>query len=189
MTDALTYFTGKPCPKGHIAERYVSNSVCLDCKKLENKNTGNKGGKPKHPKRIEAELNSELTFFTGVACKHGHISNRTTRDGSCVECKNTVLRDRTKPKRHGYQLKNKYGITKEQYEVMLLNQNNLCLLCKNPETIIDKRKKEAKKLSVDHCHNTNKVRGLLCSKCNQGIGLLQHNPELLRAAALYCEEE
>jgi len=73
-----------------------------------------------------------------------------------------------------------YGLTLEDYEKMLEEQNNLCKICNEPET-------EKKSLAIDHDHNTGKGRGLLCSKCNKGIGLLRDNPELLRIAANYLQ--
>lgn len=53
----------------------------------------------------------------------------------------------------------KYEITENEYANLLTTQNNTCAICRKPET-------NGKRLSVDHCHKTNKVRGLLCNKCN-----------------------
>lgn len=71
----------------------------------------------------------------------------------------------------------KFGLTIEQFETMVNEQGRACAICgDSPET-----------LCVDHCHNTGKVRGLLCHGCNRGIGLLRDNPDILRKAAAYVE--
>lgn len=69
-----------------------------------------------------------------------------------------------KQKRRECELRVRYGLTKEDYDIMLKNQNGVCAICGLPET--------KKNFSVDHNHNTDKVRGLLCQKCNRAIGLL-----------------
>ena len=72
--------------------------------------------------------------------------------------------------------KNQYGITPEQYDQMFLSQNGKCRICKR---VSDKR------LNVDHCHNTGKIRGLLCWNCNIGIGYMKHSVEILKTAVQY----
>lgn len=68
-------------------------------------------------------------------------------------------------------LKRSYNISLEDYENLLQTQDTRCKVCfKNVEEI-------GKKLVVDHCHRTGKVRGLLCDKCNVALGLLQDNLE------------
>ncbi len=84
-----------------------------------------------------------------------------------------------------HRLKKLFNLTIEQYNEMLLAQNNLCLICKNPETIAINGLIQS--LSVDHDHKTGKIRGLLCGHCNRGLGLYKDSPELLREAALYLE--
>lgn len=59
----------------------------------------------------------------------------------------------------------KYGITIKEYNEMLKSQDFRCAIC---ETEIDQ-----KTLNIDHCHITNKVRGILCTKCNVGLGHLE----------------
>lgn len=71
-------------------------------------------------------------------------------------------------------LKSKYNITLNEYNVLLTYQNNVCAICFLPET--NKNQYGKPSLSVDHCHTTGKVRGLLCSNCNTAIGLLRDNP-------------
>ena len=78
-------------------------------------------------------------------------------------------------------LQYKYGITYECYLKMKESQNDKCKICKT--TI-----KEVDKLYVDHCHDTGKVRGLLCSHCNFGIGQFRDNVDFLKNAIKYLKE-
>ena len=79
-------------------------------------------------------------------------------------------------------LKRYYGITLEDYERMLASQDGLCAICRRDDP---KRKDKAFALSVDHCHETGLVRGLLCSSCNFGIGQFQHDTTLIASALDY----
>lgn len=74
-------------------------------------------------------------------------------------------------------LKNKYGITIDEYKEILKKQGGVCAICKKSET--------KRNLSVDHCHKTGKIRGLLCKKCNSGIGLLCDSKEIVSSALIY----
>lgn len=85
-------------------------------------------------------------------------------------------------------LKMKYNLTLEEYENMLLSQNSVCKICLKPETQRSNKNGKIDSLRVDHCHTTNKVRGLLCSKCNFGIGQFNDNIDLLKSAINYLHE-
>lgn len=74
----------------------------------------------------------------------------------------------------------RYGITYEKYQQMLLNQNGVCAICSNPENSRLRRN-----LSIDHCHKTNEIRGLLCSECNIGLGKFKDSIILLDKAKEY----
>jgi hypothetical protein len=76
-------------------------------------------------------------------------------------------------------IKRKYGLEREDYERMMFAQGNRCAICGVQQ---DRLKRS---LAVDHCHNTGKVRGLLCGNCNSGIGKLADNPAMLIKAAAY----
>jgi len=64
----------------------------------------------------------------------------------------------------------KYGINLDDYNALLINQKYKCAICKKKETVVHHRSKKKMPLAVDHCHKTNKIRGLLCIKCNQLLG-------------------
>jgi hypothetical protein len=76
----------------------------------------------------------------------------------------------------------RYGITSDEYDQLLVDQGGVCAVCGLPETSNFKSR-----LSVDHNHETGRVRGLLCNTCNRALGLLRDNPEVLRNAASYLE--
>lgn len=77
----------------------------------------------------------------------------------------------------------RYGITDDEYQQRLKEQNNLCAICGT-----DTPGRQHSSFHVDHCHVTGKVRGLLCDKCNRGLGFFNDNPEALRNAADYLEK-
>lgn len=81
-------------------------------------------------------------------------------------------------------LKVKYGISLDQYNIMLDEQGHKCKICSSPNS----RSKQSKHFSVDHCHTTGKVRGLLCSNCNFAIGLINDSPDIALSAFGYLLE-
>lgn len=90
-------------------------------------------------------------------------------------------------KRYKYLLlKNCFGITEEFYNTLKKEQNDVCAICKRPETTITKHG-HLKDLAVDHDHSTGKIRGLLCGSCNRGIGFLKDSPDVCISAADYLK--
>ena len=75
-----------------------------------------------------------------------------------------LYREKYKNRLRTYWLRKKYGITAEQFEQRLLEQNGKCFICS-----IDKSSSK-KNLHVDHCHATGKIRGILCHRCNTKLG-------------------
>lgn len=84
-----------------------------------------------------------------------------------------------------WRLPKKYGITVEDYEQMLLEQGGACAICRRAETVVMRGK--VKPLSVDHDHESGRVRGLLCHECNVGLGKFKDNVARLKAAVTYLE--
>lgn len=85
-------------------------------------------------------------------------------------------------------LKRKFGIDLEAYNNMLLEQNNVCKICKKEENRIFKKTNKKIDLAVDHCHKTGKVRGLLCSSCNTSLGKFDDSIEILQNAIDYLKK-
>lgn len=83
-------------------------------------------------------------------------------------------------KRHDSVLREKFGIGLYQYEQLYAKQNGKCYLCESDSE---------RNLAVDHCHTTGNVRRLLCSQCNQALGLFKDNAEVMRKAAAYVESK
>jgi hypothetical protein len=76
----------------------------------------------------------------------------------------------------------KYGLSREQLDTLVANQNGQCAICHVALTIQGKNG-----MHVDHDPATTKIRGLLCGRCNIGIGQFRHDPKLLLDAAGYLE--
>jgi hypothetical protein len=70
----------------------------------------------------------------------------------------------------------KYGISETTFWALIHNQGGLCAICKSGSAT-----------DIDHCHETNAVRGILCMYCNRGLGQFEDSPDRLRAAAFYLE--
>jgi hypothetical protein len=76
------------------------------------------------------------------------------------------------------QLRDRFGITADEYWRLWREQKGLCKICGKPQCV-------GTKLDVDHDHETGKIRGLLCRQCNTGIGLLRDSVSLLFRAIKY----
>ena len=83
-------------------------------------------------------------------------------------------------------LRKEFGIGLDEYNAMLEKQGGVCSICKQEETTV--RAGRVMSLSVDHCHETGKIRGLLCNSCNRALGKFKDSIEHLLAAASYLEE-
>lgn len=91
--------------------------------------------------------------------------------------------------RNNIQLKQKFGITLDEYNKILKCQKYVCAICEEPESVKNNNiNGEVRKLAVDHDSITKKVRGLLCNRCNIGIGLLKHNINFLESSLEYIEK-
>jgi len=83
-------------------------------------------------------------------------------------------------------LKRAYGITLDEYEELLSKQDSKCAICGIDNN--GKYRNKPRAFAVDHCHTTGKIRGLLCSDCNTGIGLLKDNINFLQSAIKYLNK-
>lgn len=100
--------------------------------------------------------------------------------GRCKECQRAA-RKGTNPHASNYTAWKfalaKFGLTPDDYYRLYADQDGVCAICRKAEP--------ERRLAVDHCHSTDKVRGLLCRKCNMGIGLLGDDPKVIARAHSY----
>ena len=84
--------------------------------------------------------------------------------------------------KHGqkYNFRRKWGITLEERDALITAQSGRCAICRQAF-------ENSKDTHIDHDHDTDVIRGLLCSRCNLGLGMFKDSPESLRAAAAYLE--
>jgi Recombination endonuclease VII len=130
------YFNGRPCSKGHVAEREVMSCTCVECHRLNAKDRRARSpAKPRYRSKEDRRRNRPREIE----------QQRTSR-----EAKRVKEAGRPKP--------------------------SICELCGNPGRIV-----------FDHCHASGAFRGWICDPCNQALGLVKDNPELLRKMAAYLE--
>lgn len=84
-------------------------------------------------------------------------------------------------------LKRNFGITIEEYETQFAKQKGLCGCCGEAETYIHHATNRTANLAVDHCHRTGRIRKLLCSNCNKGLGCFKDDPDRLQKAINYLK--
>lgn len=110
--------------------------------------------------------------------------NKDGYDSRCKECVKAYSKayHKTDDARHNLLVK-RYGITLKHYNDMCEQQDNKCGICNNED------KEKAEFLCVDHCHNTNKVRGLLCTRCNRALGQLGDDLESILKVVEYLKSD
>jgi hypothetical protein len=101
----------------------------------------------------------------------------------CKTCKNDRYSTRYNKTYRDNRLKKLYNLNQGEYEAMLIAQNYKCKICGSLETGRGDRW-----LVVDHCHATNRIRGLLCNTCNRALGLFKDNITTLEKALFYLND-
>jgi len=103
----------------------------------------------------------------------------------CKDCINKIRREYT-PEVKSKVLQRKYGITIEQFRLMLWSQGGKCPVCQCQLTENNgKGRGQASAACVDHCHETGEIRGLLCNHCNRALGLFKDNIQTMQRAQEY----
>ena len=131
-----------------------------------------------------------MSMRTCIRCKEDKpfdefYINRRRKDGRnsyCKECEKLYRREYYKENKHikdAYDYRKKYGTTIDEVHENLKRQEGQCYICK---------KDISETFHIDHNHDTGKVRGLLCSNCNTGIGLLGEDLDALKRAIRYLQE-
>ena len=116
-------------------------------------------------------------------CKEcNRARNRTPQAREWQRRQREKHRAKRLPEMRDRRLMRLYGLTPEEHNAMEAAQNSLCAICNRPE-----RLKGGRRLSIDHCHSTGAIRGLLCSRCNTAIGSFDDNIELMRRAIEYLQ--
>lgn len=147
----------------------------------------------KNPGRMAEIKDAAIGRNTCSMCAERPVANRA---GYCKQCQKA--RNSTPAAKHVQRVAalRSYGITPGRYEEMLEAQGDVCAICSQAETRKDPRTGGTHRLSVDHDHACcpsqtaacgRCVRGLICHRCNYGIGYFGDVPSRLRAAAAYLE--
>jgi Recombination endonuclease VII len=111
--------------------------------------------------------------YHGSYCRPCHRTHSLKRSSDKYHAKSAA-------ERRAFNMRGKYGLSVEAYNAFLIRQGGACAICREVFT---------SKPQIDHNHSTGKVRGLLCMKCNTGIGKLRDSPAVLTRAALYLQEQ
>lgn len=94
----------------------------------------------------------------------------------CKECHRKYPRDRM-----GDNLRNRYGLTREQWHAIRAKENHRCMICRVHEATLPRL------LMVDHCHRSKHVRGVLCQHCNTMLGMAKDKIATLHRAIRYLK--
>ena len=134
----------------------------------------------------EFYLRTEVSKKTGLKLKYSHCR-------ACHREQRRIDYPRHRDRETDWNLRSKYGIGKEDYDLMLLEQGGTCKICNKEGHVRKKGSRKGKAgtpipLSVDHNHETGQIRGLLCLNCNTGIGHFKDSIVLIRKALEYLEE-
>ncbi|WP_461521585.1 endonuclease VII domain-containing protein [Porticoccus sp.] len=145
----------------------------------------------KHCKKCDTLKTREHFGVRQSGPREGHLSAYcklcNSRRGSVARKRDPTLYLRVE---RPSKLKRMYGITVEDYDRMLSEQGGRCAICASDNTRTRRYGNMLKKdvaFSVDHCHRTGKVRGLLCSACNRVLGLIGDNPDIAQNIIKYLQ--
>lgn len=162
-------------------------------------------GRKPNQDRLDAIACGSITY-TGNPCRNCKNTTKYVNGSTCTFCAARQPKKRIGPKKTSkvfdavaYQqreankkkvegrLRRKYNITLEIYNQMRVDQQFCCITCGRSESELANRGIGQDVLHVDHCHKSNKVRGLLCSDCNTALGKVRENTNTLTKMIAYID--
>jgi len=167
----------KPAPRFEETDDLENSQVCTICKKRMPFNAFHKNSRAKSGLQSRCR-NCYRDWYNERYKKNPEFRDkRRGHFGKFYQEKYPSRRQ----KHNDDRLLRKYGITREEFDVMSKAQDDLCAICRRPPL-------GKSRLSVDHCHKSLEIRGLLCDPCNTGLGMFQDSPEILITAAAYLQQ-
>ena len=179
----------KDCGCAYLRSRYVprvhepEQMVCPQCGKEFTR--VRKQGQPKvYCSRIctmaaaEARRTAQAAAREPRRCACGTVVDTPVGKAVCPGCQKDPRPDAQARER--VRTLRTYGLTQADWDRLVERQGNRCAVCRT-----SKPGGRGERWHIDHDHVTGQVRGLLCGKCNSAIGLLQDDPEIIKAAARY----
>lgn len=112
-------------------------------------------------------------------CRKEYRAEVYARDPQAAKDYQREWKRRNPAKVTEYGRRHRHGVEPEDFERLLAEQEGRCAICGTDDEM----------LRIDHCHDRRVIRGLLCDRCNRGVGFFDDNPERLRAAAEYVVRE
>lgn len=164
-------FTSDNFPHGKFAG-YQAGCKCEACNRANN----DKKRIAYQNRNKEKEMQSKEIKICG-GCER---EKPTTEFYPSGEYLSPYCKDCETIRRRKYSYLREYNLSIESFEQLVETHKNLCAICR--------KNFSGREPFVDHCHKTDKVRGLLCAKCNFGIGQFNDDVELLRKAISYLEK-
>ena len=152
-----------------LSSMIVTDKTCVRCKVK----------KPKSEFGISIREFGGLNIYCLECTRHQSrvIQRRIKKEKGFPLVKGTYTLDERRANKRNASLKRNYGITAEDFDKILLTQGGRCALC---QEILPKEK-----ACIDHCHNSEVIRGILCRTCNTRLGIFNDDPKFLFRAILY----
>jgi len=175
------------------ALRPSAEKVCIYCRERKPASEYHSHRYTTRTGRESVRLNSACRSCHGEKTKARKVANpeRTRaqsrdykrRNAAVLARRNAAYR-RANPQRiAGYSMKHKHGLTMIEYEALLCQQGGVCKVCRQEAEPVGIKRR----LHIDHCHETGRIRGLLCHNCNVSLGLMKDDPARIRALADYLD--
>jgi hypothetical protein len=161
---------------------------CVECERLLNREFEKKRNRPYEGKYAE-QLRKSARKYHEKHADEINLKIREDRKLNPEKYKQYEHRSKYKDieKSRYMDVLKKHKISSHDYNEMIISQENRCAICYKEETRKGRNGNLAR-LCIDHCHQSGKIRALLCHDCNTGIGKFKDNINLLKAAITYLEK-
>ena len=171
LVGAKHYFTGKPCKNGHVSKRNVTYNKCLDCDR---------------DRHLESRADPKMNAIINVQRREIRKQNPEKYEKSLAAKKLKYAESDEMRDRIYFTLWEKKGVNRNVYNQMFETQQGFCAICQKKETAT--RNNRTLRLAIDHCHDSGRIRGLLCNRCNAGIERARDDIKTLKSAIKYLKK-